>query len=78
MMYWVIGLLEEQTVATDTSFESEKLSLSLHARFLRHFSHLNLIPELRGKNFEEKRYEIRQASFTKPLQNDTLQVYLDN
>jgi len=50
MMYW-LGLLEEQTVMAVTPFESEKLSLRL--RFLRH---LNLILELREKNFEETLY----------------------
>jgi len=62
MMYWV-GLLEEQTVTMDTPFESERLSLC--SRFLRH---LNLIPELREKSFEETLpgypEEIRPASFT--------------
>ena len=75
MMYW-LGLLEEQTVTTVTPFESEKLNLRL--RFLRQ---VNLILELREKNFEETLYSeeiIRPASFTKPLQNDTLQVCLDN
>ena len=66
-MYWLGLLVEVQIVSAVMLDESEKL----RSRFLRH---VNLIPELRERNFEVTLYSEgirRPASFTKALQNDT-------